>query len=207
MLGAFASAALIQTAASSAGSSLRYVAPFWLVAALLFLASLIPAGALPRDALIVLSVPFQTDLFTHEPATLVLLGLLALTCGVQNNLFLVEKNLVFRTTHLTGTTSDLATHLARIIFKVHSNPEHHWFEIRLAIIRTLTILAFFAGAAAGFLAYRSLGRYALVLPLGNACAIALFVTIYFYFNPHITFKKKLARHAPAQGPAQDKVTP
>ena len=197
MIGAFVSAALIQTAADSRAEhgvpSRRYIVPFWLVAALLGVATLIPAGALPREAMITLSVPFQSDLFSMTPATLLLLGLLALACGMQNNLFLVERNLVFRTTHLTGTTSDLATHLARIAFKSHSTPEARQYEGRLALIRAVTILAFFCGAAAGFVTHRAVGRLALCLPLANAIAVALFVTVYFDVKPRLDLAARASK--------------
>lgn len=194
MIGAFVSAALVQTAhlrhTSQARESGRYVAAFWVVALFLAIATLIPAGALPREAVIVLSVPFRSELFQIEPATLLLLALLSLTCGAQNNLFLVERNLVFRTTHLTGTTSDLATHLARLVFRTHSSAEARHFEIRLALLRGLNILSFFCGAAAGFVAHRLMGRMALTLPLLNAVAVAVFVTIYFYVHPRLPLPKR-----------------
>jgi hypothetical protein len=183
LIGAFTSAALVQAPGNDRQNSALYIAPFWLVAGLLLLATLIPAGAIPRETLLVLAVPFQSDLFNLEPPSLILLALLALTCGIQNNIFLVERNLVFRTTHVTGTTSDLATHLARICFGYHRSPDAKLLEVRLAAIRAVSILAFFSGAAAGFVAHRTLGRLALGLPLANAIAVALFVTFHFYLKP------------------------
>jgi uncharacterized membrane protein YoaK (UPF0700 family) len=182
LVGGFVSAVLIQVPAFHGRDSSRYIFPFWAVTTLVLLASLIPIGSLPREALIMLSVPFRSEYFGLEPATLILLSILALACGIQNNLFLVERNLVFRTTHLTGTTSDLATHLVRILFRLHVNPESRQFEIRLAWLRALSILSFLCGAAAGFIAHTKLGRTALMLPLFTSASLAIYVTIYFYLR-------------------------
>lgn len=179
LLGGFVSAALIQVPAFHGRTSLRYIAPFWVVFVMIFLASLIPTGALPREAVIVLSLPFQSKVFGLSPQHILLLSLVAFGCGAQNNLFLVERNLVFRTTHLTGTTSDLATHLARLLFRLHINAESRALELRLAYLRALSIVAFFAGAAVGFQFYNLFQTQALLLPLGTSAVLATIVTVYF----------------------------
>jgi uncharacterized membrane protein YoaK (UPF0700 family) len=201
LVGGFVSAVLIQVPAFHGRDSSRYILPFWAVSCLVLLASLIPSGALPREALIMLSVPFRSDYFGLEPATLTLLSILALACGIQNNLFLVERNLVFRTTHLTGTTSDLATHRVRIPFRLHRNPESRQFEIRLAWLRALSVLSFLCGAAAGFVAHAKLGRAALMLPLLTSASLAIYVTIYFYLR-----NLRTGRRQRSDSPGHDSLT-
>jgi uncharacterized membrane protein YoaK (UPF0700 family) len=195
LVGGFVSAVFIQVPAFHGRDSSRYILPFWAVTCLVLLASLIPSGAMPREALIMLSVPFRSEYFGLEPATLTLLSILALACGIQNNLFLVERNLVFRTTHLTGTTSDLATHLVRILFRLHLNPETRQFEIRLAWLRALSLLSFLCGAAAGFVAHTKLGRTALLFPLFTSAALAIYVTIYFYLRSQRTGRRQGSMNA------------
>jgi uncharacterized membrane protein YoaK (UPF0700 family) len=195
LIGAFLSALLIQIPAFHGRSSLRYITPFWAVWCVVSLASLIPTGTLPRQALIIMSLPFQNEAFGLSPTHIVLLSLIAFACGAQNNLFLVERNLVFRTTHLTGTTSDLATHLVRIFFKLHSNSEQRNLEIRLASLRVLSIFAFFAGAAAGFSAHAKFQGRALYVPAFTSFMLAIFVTFYFYLKQT---KKTVPKTEPLQ---------
>lgn len=205
LVGGFISAVLIQVPAFHGRDSSRYIFPFWSVTLLVLLAALIPSGSLPREALIMLSVPFRSEYFGLEPATLILLSVLALACGIQNNLFLVERNLVFRTTHLTGTTSDLATHLVRILFRLHLNTESRQFEIRLAWLRALSILSFLCGAAAGFVAHAKLGRAALLLPLGTSALLAIYVTIYFYLRHLRNLNLRTGRRQRSDSPGHEAI--
>lgn len=79
----------------------------------------------------------------------VLLALLCLASGLQNACITSAFGAVVRTTHLTGTTTDLGIGLVRIISGIH----HHTFrqEYRATLIRAGLIGFFILGSFSSFL--------------------------------------------------------
>lgn len=92
-------------------------------------------------------------------------NLISLCAGAQNAVFNERTGAIMRTTHLTGTTTDLGTSLARIFFKT-LGPEKNVldFEKNLAKLRCFAIIYFIFGSVVGSLLAIKFGFYAFGLP-------------------------------------------
>ncbi len=73
--------------------------------------------------------------------------------------------MAIRTTHFTGTVTDLGLILGR--------SRRHGIDKRKAAVLTVTLLLFLAGGAAGLLIGARLGGYALVVPAVICGAVAI----------------------------------
>ena len=81
-----------------------------------------------------------------------------LTCGMQNALTSKYSNNIVRTTHLTGTTTDLGITIAHLC---KGRPEELW-KLQLY---TCTVLSFFCGGCLGCFAFFHWNHFALLLSI------------------------------------------
>lgn len=87
--------------------------------------------------------------------------LAAAACGLQNGMTSGFPSMAVRTTHFTGTLTDLGLLLARSY--------HHGVDRWRAAILTATVSAFIAGAAVGVIIAGRIGDHALI-PAAAVCA-------------------------------------
>ena len=103
-----------------------------------------------------------TALGIEETAVQALLAAAAL--GLQNGLTSSYRGMSVRTTHFTGTVTDLGLMLGR--------SRRHGFDKWKVAILTVTLLLFLTGAVAGLLAGSRLGGHALLVPASMCLAVA-----------------------------------
>lgn len=104
--------------------------------------------------------------------------LLALLCGasgLQNAAITTSTGAVVRTTHLTGITTDLGIGVMRL-FLPHQDQARRTREIRINILRVITIMAFMLGSCVGAFLFLEYQYLAFLLPASIAC-YAMVVTI------------------------------
>jgi uncharacterized membrane protein YoaK (UPF0700 family) len=89
-------------------------------------------------------------------------GSLLFAMGLQNSLVTIVSGSVVRTTHLTGTFTDLGIELAQVIQK--TNDDHKALKSRIKL--RLAIIAFFMiGATGGAFLYRMSGFHSFIVPV------------------------------------------
>jgi uncharacterized membrane protein YoaK (UPF0700 family) len=117
-------------------------------------------------------------------------GSLLFAMGLQNSLVSIVSGSVVRTTHLTGTFTDLGIELAQILQRNSDDRAALKSRIRL---RLVIILFFMCGALGGACLFRYLNFYIFFIP----AAILIFTLLYdiyrikvkrFYRNLHSPFK-------------------
>ncbi|HTE00112.1 MAG TPA: YoaK family protein [Mucilaginibacter sp.] len=118
-------------------------------------------------------------------------GSLLFAMGLQNSLVSMVSGSVVRTTHLTGTFTDLGIELAQVIQK--RREDHHALKGRIKL--RLAIIGFFMfGAIAGAYLFRSLRFHAFMIPVAILIFILISdisrITIQRYFRQHRLFKKQ-----------------
>lgn len=91
--------------------------------------------------------------------------LAAAALGLQNGLTSSFRGMAIRTTHFTGTVTDLGLMIGRA--------RRHGIEKWKAAVLSLTLLLFLAGGTAGLLIGASLEGYALLIPAALCAAIAV----------------------------------
>ncbi|MCR8559599.1 DUF1275 domain-containing protein [Mucilaginibacter sp. BJC16-A38] len=89
-------------------------------------------------------------------------GSLLFAMGLQNSLVSLVSGSVVRTTHLTGTFTDLGIELAQVLQK--KRDDRPALKSRI-VLRAAIIFFFMAGALAGAFLYRRLGFYAFLIPV------------------------------------------
>merc|ERR1719382_1556190 len=115
--------------------------------------------------------------------------LLALGCGLQNGLCSSWSGNVIRTTHMTGTGTDLGLAVGRIVSRFLSKRlsvsnfspedwEEHAADRNKVILMTLLLAGFIGGAYAGTIAYNALQLCTLLLPSGLYCSLAVVHGLY-----------------------------
>lgn len=109
------------------------------------------------------AVQAQIDGFGIEPIAVQAL-LAASALGMQNGLTSSFRGMAVRTTHFTGTVTDLGLMLGRS----HRQGIDKW----KAAILTATLVLFLTGAIAGLLAGARFGGYALLVPAAICLALA-----------------------------------
>lgn len=77
-----------------------------------------------------------------------LLAVLCLACGIQNAVVTTATGAIMRSTHLTGTTTDLGTGLVRCLLMPAGSPERR-LERRFNWMRAGQIACFIVGASVG----------------------------------------------------------
>ena len=114
-------------------------------------------------------------------------GSLLFAMGLQNSLVSMVSGSVVRTTHLTGTFTDLGIELAQITQKSHDDRPTLKARIRL---RSAIIFFFMCGALGGAYLYRYVSFHAFVVPV-----ILLFIAL-MYDIFRIAVKRFYHRHNP-----------
>jgi uncharacterized membrane protein YoaK (UPF0700 family) len=111
-------------------------------------------------------------------------GSLLFAMGLQNALVSMISKSVVRTTHLTGTFTDLGIELAQLKFVRKEKKAEMKARIRLKIY---IIIFFIAGALSGAYAFRSLKFYSFFIP----AAILIFTLLYdvFRVNAKLYYRK------------------
>jgi uncharacterized membrane protein YoaK (UPF0700 family) len=107
-------------------------------------------------------------------------GSLLFAMGLQNSLVSMISGSVVRTTHLTGTFTDLGIELAQILDKNRKDKKVLKSRIKL---RLVIIFFFMGGALAGAFIFHKFRFYAFFIP----AAILLFALVYDIFR--ITLKR------------------
>ncbi|GFG62550.1 hypothetical protein MKUB_00400 [Mycobacterium kubicae] len=90
-------------------------------------------------------------------------------CGLQNAMSSNFPGMPIRTTHFTGTITDLALLLGR--------SSRHGLDKPKATLLTTTVVLFIAGAAAGVLLGNRIGDHALIPPAAATLALATAITM------------------------------
>ncbi|CAK0891646.1 unnamed protein product [Prorocentrum cordatum] len=114
--------------------------------------------------------------------------LLALGCGLQNGLCSSWSGNVIRTTHMTGTGTDLGLAVGRIISRFLSKCrnfapedwEEHTADRNKVILMSLLLVGFIGGACLGSIAYNALKLWTLLMPSGLYCSLALVHDVYVH---------------------------
>lgn len=96
-------------------------------------------------------------------------ALAASACGLQNGMTSNFSGMPIRTTHFTGTITDLGLVLGRSARRV--------VETRNASVLAMTVVAFVAGAAAGVLIGNRIGDHALVVAAWACVVIAALIAV------------------------------
>ncbi|AOS94476.1 YoaK family protein [Mycobacterium intracellulare] len=96
--------------------------------------------------------------------TVVQAGLAAAALGLQNGLTSSFHGMAIRTTHFTGTVTDLGLMLGR--------SHRHGIDKAKAAVLTVTLLLFLVGGVAGLLTGIRLGGYALIIPAAVCVTVA-----------------------------------
>ena len=125
-------------------------------------------------------------------------GSLLFSMGMQNSLVSIVSGSVVRTTHLTGTFTDLGIELAQVI-----NKHHHERHSLIAKIKLrLAIISFFMfGAITGAYLFRFFGFHAFLTPV----AILAFTLTADIFRIKMT--RYYRRHNPFKKPEPDLLVP
>jgi len=92
--------------------------------------------------------------------------LAAIACGLQNALVASYRGLQIRTTHVTGTVTDLGVHLAR---KIKHKNAWSWRGNVLIVL----FLGFLVGGIIGIFAYRLFPNWSLIFPAGFSLILGL----------------------------------
>jgi len=109
------------------------------------------------------------------PAHQFLAGSLLFAMGMQNALVSMISKSVVRTTHLTGTFTDLGIELAQLKFVT---PEKKPELLSRISLKLFIITSFIAGALFGAYAFRSFGFYSFFIPAG----ILIYTLLYDVFR-------------------------
>ena len=146
------------------------------------------------EALILLSVASAGYKYNHSLVDKELYaGSLLFAMGLQNALVSMVSGSVVRTTHLTGTFTDLGIELAQVIQK--NRDDRAALKIRIKL-RAAIILFFMCGALAGAYLFRFIGFNAFFVPVAILFGTLMYdvfrITVKRYYrqlqNP---FKKKI----------------
>jgi uncharacterized membrane protein YoaK (UPF0700 family) len=98
-----------------------------------------------------------------------MIGLLCLTCGLQNGVVTSVSRAVVRTTHLTGITTDLGIGIVRVLSpKKFHNKEKREAEVKANQMRGGLIFSFITGSTVGAFIFHEVKYYGFILPLISA---------------------------------------
>ena len=114
-------------------------------------------------------------------------GSLLFSMGLQNSLVAIVSGSVVRTTHLTGTFTDLGIELAQILSK--SGEDRQALKSRIKL-RLIIIFFFMSGALAGAYLFKLLSFHAFFIPL-SILIFTLLADIY-----RISVKRYYRNHNP-----------
>jgi uncharacterized membrane protein YoaK (UPF0700 family) len=118
-------------------------------------------------------------------------GSLLFVMGLQNSLVSIVSGSVVRTTHLTGTFTDLGIELAQVIKR--RSEDHSALKKRIKL-RLAIIFFFLFGAVAGAYLFRLFGFHSFLIPmfiLGFTLIGDIFrITVRRYYRQHNPFRKQ-----------------
>jgi len=118
-------------------------------------------------------------------------GSLLFAMGLQNSLVSIVSGSIVRTTHLTGTFTDLGIELAQMIKK---RSEDHSALTKRIKLRLAIIFFFLFGAVAGAYLFRMSGFHSFLIPmsiLGFTLVADIFrITVRRYYRKYNPFRKK-----------------
>jgi len=111
---------------------------------------------------------------------------LAAAMGLQNALITQWSTAVVRTTHMTGTATDLGSSLGRTtmrFIRLGGNLEdedwnHHVADRKKLVLMICLLLSFILGGFAGSVGYNSYKIHALIIPAGMTMMLGLFHIAY-----------------------------
>ena len=103
-----------------------------------------------------------------------MLAVLCLACGIQNAVVTTATGAIMRSTHLTGTTTDLGTGIVRSLLMPPGSPERR-LERRFNWMRAGQIAAFIAGAYIGAYVFPQWRYLGFALPAGIALLSAALI--------------------------------
>ncbi|MFL1732109.1 YoaK family protein [Moraxella oculi] len=92
--------------------------------------------------------------------------MIAMACGLQNSMVATYNGTVVRTTHLTGTTSDLGAMVGSWLVGRKLN-------IQKVLLQSALWWAFFMGGFVAVLLYRQVGYFSMLLPMGIVLLAAM----------------------------------
>ena len=114
-------------------------------------------------------------------------GSLLFAMGMQNSLVSMISGSVVRTTHLTGTFTDLGIELAQILDHTRKDKPMLRSKIKL---RLVVIFFFMGGALGGALLFHNMGFLAFLIPV----SILLFTLMYDIFRIKMQLYYRKLRH-------------
>ncbi len=119
------------------------------------------------ETLILLLVALLGYRYNHTlVAREVFAGSLLFAMGMQNALVSIVSGSVVRTTHLTGTFTDLGIELAQLLHRSAEDKRAIRSRIKL---RVAIIFFFMAGALGGAYLFRYIGFYSFLIPVAVLC--------------------------------------
>jgi len=131
--------------------------------------------------------------------------LLALGCGLQNGLCSSWSGNVIRTTHMTGTGTDLGLAAGRTISRflkkrlsfsnyAPDDLEEHTADRNKVVLMTLLLVGFIGGALVGTISYNALELFTLLMPSVLYCGLAIAHGIFVHSQKE-TIKESAALEA------------
>lgn len=118
--------------------------------------------------------------------------LAAAACGLQNGMTSNFRGMTIRTTHFTGTMTDLGFMLGR--------SRRHGLDTWKATVLATTVVMFLGGGAAGALIGGRIGDHALLLPAA-ACLIVAAASVLYARRRTSAAGRALSPPAPAPAPS------
>ncbi|ARQ62691.1 MULTISPECIES: DUF1275 family protein [Mycobacteroides] len=120
--------------------------------------------------------------------------LAAAACGLQNGMTSGFPSMAVRTTHFTGTLTDLGLLLARSY--------HHGVDRWRAAILTATVAAFIAGAAVGVIIGARIGDHALI-PAAAICAALAAANLHHHHRGRPRRAASASQHGEPENTGED----
>lgn len=119
------------------------------------------------------------SLFTLSSSGIVLILSLSFLMGLQNAVVTRISNARVRTTHVSGTSTDIGIELAMLfdVLRRKESPKDAPLYLERLRLHTLTITAFLAGGVAGIWLYRLLS-YPFFIVIGGGLVVLALTTIY-----------------------------
>ena len=102
--------------------------------------------------------------YLHLRKNFVLLSLICLSSGLMNAALSYSSKSTVRITHLTGVTTDLGRGIAELITLRMARASGTQKELRLNLLRILTIFSFMFGALVGAFLFYKIKFYVLLIP-------------------------------------------
>ncbi len=100
----------------------------------------------------------------------------AIACGLQNALVASYRGLQLRTTHMTGTVTDIGVHLAN---KIKTGQPWPWQANLLLVL----LFSFLIGGILGIFAYREIPNWSLIIPSIITGSLGVIYFKYYFRKP------------------------